>query len=346
MALAVGLLAVNAAWATDVFNMGGARNPTTGVWTGTASLEFVPVGNAGNSRGYGYGAVGYNYNIGKYDVTAAQYTAFLNAVATSSDPYSLYNSYMEPGQFAACGIARVFNAGRYSYSVDVQHQNYPVNVVTWGDAARFCNWLTNGQPTGTEGNGTTETGLYTLNGATGALLAITRNSGNGYAIPTEDEWCKAAYYDPTLNNGAGGYWLYPTKSNTLPSNVLLAGGTNNANYYAGAYPNGSYTDPINYLTPVGAFAGSPSAYGTFDQGGDVYQWDELKINNYRGMRGGSFYHSSSYDLRPYEPAASNPASYNTLVGLRVVNLSVPEPTSLSLLTMGVIGLLTRRRKST
>ena len=43
----------------------------------------------------------------------------------------------------------------------------PVFDVTWGDAARFCNWLQNGQPTsGTEGTGTTETGAYTFNGAT------------------------------------------------------------------------------------------------------------------------------------------------------------------------------------
>ena len=41
-----------------------------------------------------------------------------------------------------------------------------------------------------------------------------------YFIPSENEYYKAAYYDPTLNGGAGGYWLYPTKSNTTPINTL------------------------------------------------------------------------------------------------------------------------------
>ncbi len=40
-----------------------------------------------------------------------------------------------------------------------------MNWDNWGDAARFANWLENGQPTGPEGTGTTETGSYTLNGA-------------------------------------------------------------------------------------------------------------------------------------------------------------------------------------
>ena len=33
-------------------------------------------------------------------------------------------------------------------------------------------------------------------------MAITRNAGATYFIPSENEWYKAAYYDPTLNGGA------------------------------------------------------------------------------------------------------------------------------------------------
>ena len=64
-------------------------------------------------------------------------------------------------------------SGSYSYSVtggDPQAANCPIFDVTWGDAARFCNWLQNGQPTypaGIRGSGrSTETGAYTLNGDT------------------------------------------------------------------------------------------------------------------------------------------------------------------------------------
>ena len=68
----------------DVFNMGG----------GQTSISLVPVGNPGNANDTtGYGSVGYNYSIDKYDVTLGQYTQFLNAVA-KTDTYGLYNSYM------------------------------------------------------------------------------------------------------------------------------------------------------------------------------------------------------------------------------------------------------------
>ncbi len=94
--------------------MGGVRDPATGTWTGLASVEFVPVGDAGNAADpdTGYGAVGYEYNIGKYDVTAGQYCEFLNAVATKSDPYGLYNTNMNTANYSTgCNILRSGAAG-------------------------------------------------------------------------------------------------------------------------------------------------------------------------------------------------------------------------------------------
>jgi hypothetical protein len=72
---------------------------------------------------------------------------------------------MAPGPgSAACGITQTGSPGNYSYTTTlsgytVNNGNFPVNGVSWGSAARFCNWLTNGQPVGPEGAGTTETGL-------------------------------------------------------------------------------------------------------------------------------------------------------------------------------------------
>ena len=65
---------------------------SAGFLAGTAaavSIETVQEGNVGNApdRRYGgYGSVGYTYNTGKYEVTAGQYTEFLNAVA-KTDTY-------------------------------------------------------------------------------------------------------------------------------------------------------------------------------------------------------------------------------------------------------------------
>jgi formylglycine-generating enzyme required for sulfatase activity len=314
-----------------------------GVSTASAAITIatVPVGNPGNAPdpSTGFGSVAYSYNIGEYDVTAGQYTAFLNAVASSSDPYGLYNSNMSTaseGNFA-CGITQSGSPGSYTYTT-TRNPNYPVNYVNWGDAARFSNWLTNGQPTGAEGNGTTETGSYTLNGAisNAALLAITRNANADYVIPTENEWYKAAYYNPTSSS----YYLYPTQSDSQPSNVLSATGTNNVNYF-----NYVYTDPTNYLTAVGAFAASPSPYGTFDQGGDVYQWNE-SIYSYsdgsnRGLRGGSFATDVNY-LQSGVISNLTPAGFNLYYfGFRVSQ--VPEPSSLGLVGVGLMGVLARRR---
>ena len=295
----------------------------------TITIPLVTVGDPGNvaDPATGYGNVNYVYQIGEYDVTIGQYTAFLNAVATTSDPYGLYNAGMAPaqppGHFATLGIAQVGSPGNYSYSVAgsySQGRNCPIFDVTWGDAARFVNWLANGQPTGPEGPGTTETGTYTLSGTTtnAGLMQVTRNPGSTWVLPTVDEWYKSAYYFGGGTNA--GYWMYATQSNTLPSNVLSATGTNNANFFS--VDTGGFSDP-NYLTPVGAFAASPSAYGTDDQGGDVGQWNETGYGGTaRGFRGGSF-DSGFGILLSTTNEATDPAFADIDIGFRVAY--VPEP---------------------
>jgi len=240
---------------------------------------------------------------------------------------------MGPG-YVGCGISQTGTSGSYSYSV-TSNPNFPVNLVSWGDAARFVNWLQNGQPTGNEGPGTTETGVYTLNGEISNLLTETRNPGATYFIPSENEWYKAAYYKGGGTNS--GYWLYPTQSNSLPSNVLSATGTNNANYY-----NGAYTDPTNYLTPVGAFVASPGPYGTYDMGGDVWQWNEAKLpgdisGDWRGMRGGAFFVGNPNVLAASYGSGFYPTYEDTVYGFRVGSL--PEPGSIALLFAGAVSLL-------
>ena len=81
------------------------------------TMDTVPVGNAGNANDptTGYGAVGYNYSIGTYEVTLNQYCAFLNAVG-ATDTYGLYNANM--GAIAnIMGIAQSGVSGSYTYSV-------------------------------------------------------------------------------------------------------------------------------------------------------------------------------------------------------------------------------------
>jgi formylglycine-generating enzyme required for sulfatase activity len=327
-AMAVALLAASVASA-QVFNMP----------SGQTSLQFVTVGDPGNlaDTTTGLGAVGYTYSIGKYDVTAAEYVAFLNAVA-SSDPYGLYTPYMSGS--ADCNIQRSGLPGGYSYSVDSQWANRPVNYVSYGDAARFCNWLQNGQPTGAEGNGTTELGAYTLNGATtnSALSAITRSANATYFIPSENEWYKAAYYKGGGTNA--GYWLYPTQSDTAPIAEAPPGHgepPGSANYLSVL---GS-----NHLTDVGAYKNSPGPYGTFDQGGELYQWtDTLISTSYSGfaMMDSSWESSSGNQLRSdYTIYPWSPTDQYNFLGFRVAE--TPEPSTVCLLVTGAGVLLATMR---
>jgi hypothetical protein len=84
---------------------------------GVIDMPLVTVGDAGNAPDpdTGYGAVSYAYAIGKYDVTTAQYAAFLNSVATSSDPYGLYNSKMAT-DLPTSGITQTSSSSRQGHA--------------------------------------------------------------------------------------------------------------------------------------------------------------------------------------------------------------------------------------
>ncbi|NLX14438.1 MAG: formylglycine-generating enzyme family protein [Phycisphaerales bacterium] len=306
------------------------------------SIETVPVDNPGNAGqlsgtgagGYGQnrvcGAVDYAYNIGKYAVTAGQYTAFLNAVA-ATDTYGLYNASMWTNVYG-CKIERYAGSGTpvdpYQYRVASEYANRPVNYVSWGDAARFVNWLHNGQPTGNQVPGTTETGAYTLNGAltNAELLAVSRNANWKWAITSEDEWYKAAYYNPSTDS----YYKYPTSSNVIDTSMA------------------NYDWSVGHTTDVGAYPySSPS--GTFDQGGNVWEWNEsvevLHDNVYRGIRGGSFFNDDSLaiGLQASTREMNYPANEGAHLGFRVSQ--VPEPGSALLLLIGCTGMVLRSRRA-
>jgi formylglycine-generating enzyme required for sulfatase activity len=303
----------------------------------SVTIDWVTVGHAGNAADTtGYGAVAYAYQIGKYEVTNAQYTAFLNAADPSgANANGVYNSNM--GSNARGGIT--FTAGAASgakYTIRTSMGDKPVNYVSWYDAARFANWLHNGQ-----GSGSTETGAYTLSLNTGI---ITKNSGATVYLPSEDEWYKAAYYDPTPGAGGGdNYWLHATQSDTAPT-IASANSTGDisnpgakvANYNSGA----DWNSQNGNVTTVGSAAAN-NYFGTADQGGNVFEWNDAVISgSSRGRRGGSF-NSSENSLRASNRSNVDPTLEINIIGFRVA--SVPEPTSL-LLTMLAGGVMLARRR--
>lgn len=330
-----------------------------GVASASITVPVVPVGNVGNAgitSGYQnfdgsgpvatVGAVNYTYSIGQSEITAGQYTAFLNAVA-ADDTYGLYNSGMTTSH--GCQIIQSGAPGSYTYSVAGDRANRPVNFVNWGSAARFANWMNNGQPTGAQTAGTTEDGAYTLNGATSpaALNAVTRNAGWSWALPSEDEWVKAGYY----NGSSSSYYTYPTSNNSAPSNTLsnpAADPGNNANYTIVMGP--STIGAPYWFTEVGDFENTLSPYGCYDMGGNVSEWNEALMDMgmgsmVRGARGSDatgFGGSNAMKLsfRMAESMYEGANTSSEYIGFRVV--AVPEPSALALLGFGAL-LAARRR---
>ena len=307
------------------------------------TIDTVPVGNAGNAAdnpGNGlFGRVTSDYRIATTEVTNAQYAEFLSAKAVS-DPLDLYNTRM--GSNAYGGITRSGSDGSYTYAPTTDMGNKPVSYVSWYDAIRFANWLHNGQ-----GAGDTETGAYTLLGGTPTPtngLSITRNAGATWFLTSENEWYKAAYYDATLAD----YWEYPTRSDSVPT-VAVANsvgdisnpGTNVVNYFSAADWNGQDGN----VTTVGS-AGplSQSYYGTSDQGGNVWEWNEALISgSVRGARGGSWF-NNPFNLQAADRNSADPSVESDYLGFRVVSIAVPEP-STTLLAVVAFAALPRCRKS-
>jgi formylglycine-generating enzyme required for sulfatase activity len=323
------------------------------------TIDMVTVGDPGNTADTsGYGAVTYEYQIGKYEVTIGQYTDFLNSVA-SDDPNGLYDVWILNGGNVA-GISRDGIPGAYTYNADGPRgqvfaganspRNRPVTYTSWYDAARFANWMSNGQPTGPQNATTTENGAYDLTnisrGQAPPRNAINPNTGvaPAFFVPTENEWYKAAYYSPVLNAGQGGYYAYATQSDTLPGN-LIGGGANQANWYNGEkysvmqVREGFARGQQNYLTNVGAFTASSSFYGTFDQNGNVLEWNDLSalLGTKRGLRGGGWQGYFGWtQLSAFSRETANPEDAGQVVGFRLAApAAVPEP---STWVMGAAGL--------
>ncbi len=287
---------------------------------GDVILQMTTIGDSGNTADWtGLGSVNHAYQISTYEVTVAQYTEFLNAAA-ASDPYGLYNGEVMGSDPLGASILRSGEDGSYTYTAVSGKENQPARGVSFYDACRFCNWLANGQ-----GSGSTETGSYNL--SDGYSLGRTANAT--WVIPSEDEWYKAAYYDPET----GTYSTYPNGSDSA-SEPTDSTTPREMNFGDDPYwnPDGGARE---YYTSIDETTGRSSC-GVADMGGNVEEWTEtFEPSNYRIARGGGLYdYAPALSVTGQDP--SDPTTESHLLGIRVAYI-IPEPSSLMLVLLGSLG---------
>ena len=280
--------------------------------TNEFTIDFVDIGNTGNAADTTtYGAVPYEYRTGKNEISQLQIT-----------------------KATQIGMANV-SAGAWS-------NNQPAADITWYEAAAFVNFLnTNSGKTAaydlTFSNGSWSMALWSSEQAwTEGGTNLYRNKDAFYFLPSENEWYKAAYYNP----GGSNYFLYPTASSSVP--MAVASGTNAG---SAVYNGGAVTNPAAVT-----FAGGLSPYGTMGQGGNVFEWNESAFDGAnssasenRARRGG-YWSFPDGNLRSSARVSVVPSVERSFVGFRVA--SVPEPSTYALLAMTAAGALwmTRRRR--
>jgi len=297
------------------------------------TIDYATIGNPGNSpnivSGTNFGgAVATEFKMSTKETTNAQYVAFLTAVG-ASNTNGIYNDSM--GSSASGGIVRAGSPGSYTYSVKpgtapsgASYGNMPVNFVNWFSAARFVNWIANGQLTGTTGIASMEVGSYTLLNATSGNI-IPRNVAATVFLPSADEWYKASFY-----NGSA-YTTYQTNSNSAPTATLTFSTANAGNFGSVA------TSPV----AVGSYTNSStSAYGMFDMLGNVTEMtDSVNGSNsaqFRAMGGGLSSTLTSWNATSAAIFANSTLA-NANYGFRVA--AVPEPGTIALAITGMLGMV-------
>ncbi len=285
-----------------------AQADTFGTTGNEFTIDFVNIGNTGNAADTtGYGAVPYEYRASVNEISQNDITK-----ATAS------------------GMADV-TAGAWT-------GNQPAADISWYEAAAFVNFLnTNSGKTAAydlawDGSAWSMTLQSSSNAWTAGGTNLYRNKDAYYFLPSENEWYKAAYYNP----GGSNYFLYPTGSDTAPTAV--ASGTN-----AGT---AVYNSAASVPATVNS-AGGLSPYGTMGQGGNVWDWTESALDGTnsspsedRARRGGSWGNLVN-DLRSSTRYYWAPSLDSNQIGFRVA--SVPEPSTAVLVLMAGGAWLLRKR---
>jgi formylglycine-generating enzyme required for sulfatase activity len=319
LSFAAGALATVASLASPSFG-GIVKFGGTGVGQ-SFNMEFVRIGNAGNvadttGTPNPAGKVNYEYNIGKFEVSRADVNA--------------YNA--NPGVVAITTDTILFPG-----------VNKPATGITWNEAARFVNWLNTSTGSAAAYNFVNNNVTTNITPWTPADTADYdpsnpyRSRRTRFALPSFNEFYKAAFYDPSKSGGAG-YWNYATRSDSAPTSTT--GGTTAGTAVFGL---SNVQGPADVTQ-----AGGLSAYGVMGLGGNAREWEESSFDltnssgsANRGVRFGNWNDTASF-LSSSAREFAGPNFTTNGYGFRVVEL--PEPTSMAIFGLGALGMAYRARR--
>jgi hypothetical protein len=283
------------------------------------------------------GGVEYRYGIGQLEVTVAQYVAFLNTVDPAGrrkhNLYSASESSSEWPKYGQIDFSTGAPAGRHYSVASPEWADKPYGFANFLRSARFANSLYNGQLLAKRASANggfryvtyrvrlsrrTEQGMYDMK-----VRAMTRSQRSGFVVPSQNEWIKAAYYDPS-GGGKYSYWKYPTNAGVFEDGTATAPNQSTLDPTTGDVTNAS-TQPLatfhasetaapswcpaafsaetcSTVNPYGippeayarAYQGSlgtvgqaktTSPWGTLDQGGNAVEWTDTITPPPFGIKG-------------------------------------------------------------
>ena len=323
-AVTSGKLASGAVTATQIANVtitstkfATAAINSAAIADGTVTAAKIANGSITTAMITGYAPPGMAYIPGgtyqQGDIDSSQ------AVTTTVSPFFMDVNLVSLGLWQKVWLWARDNGYSFANQGSNSFPNHPVHTINWYDVVKWCNARSQQEGlTPVYYTDTAQTTIYTT-GNVDTTNAMVKWTANGYRLPTEAEWERAA------RGGLIGQ-RYPW-GNTITREL--------ANYQSPqSWERHPLSEGVN-TTPAGIFA--PNGYGLYDMAGNVSQWcwdwhgttfaggsdpRGPASGTVRVGRGGSWY----YDAGGCRVAArdiNGPTSTGNRTGFRVARSSVP-----------------------